>query len=350
MSKYMLNRCLWALVLFVASCVSDNKETPLGEFEKGVLIINEGAFGSNDGEIYHYDPEAGEMKSDIFEAKNSRPFAGLIQSLVLSGGRVYLVANTGKVEIVDAKDFSSKGAVNSGLDISRSIAVAAQKLFISDWGPYDENYSNPSSYLAVVRDIDGGSIDKKITISSRPEDLFVQSGNVLVACSSAKSINVISAEDEEVIESIFVEGNPFQFFEQGGKLYLYARDASQIYFHEISRSNFTVLNTVSIPLSGAGLSVAVGEGNDIYVLTSTGWPNYNDALAKVSLTSGQVLDAELYVGSGFYGLGFHSSSKQIYLGDNNGFQGNGSVMILDQSGQLLKTLDVGRGPSGFKFR
>jgi hypothetical protein len=78
------------------------------------------------------------------------------------GGRTFLVANTGKVEVVNSTDFLSRGVV-SGEDLvnSRSLAVMSEKLFISDWGPYDENWENPDSFIAVVQDLDGGPVEKK---------------------------------------------------------------------------------------------------------------------------------------------------------------------------------------------
>jgi hypothetical protein len=74
-----LSKKLFFLTLVLGlsfACDPVSPETPSGEFEDGVLIVNEGAFGANDGEIYHYDPESGEVQPDIFERKNNRPFAG----------------------------------------------------------------------------------------------------------------------------------------------------------------------------------------------------------------------------------------------------------------------------------
>ncbi len=349
MKQFGLFTALWAIALFLGSCVTDPVDAPLGEYEVGVLIMNEGAFGSNDGEVYHYIPASGELKPAIFEAENSRPYAGLLQDIVVTEDRTYLVANTGKVEVVDSKDFSSLGAVSEGLDITRSLVFVNQKLYISDWGAYDADFNSPESYIAVVNDATGGAIAKKIPVASRPEGLFVQDNNLLVACASAKKLEVISLSSETVAGSKDIEGSPVRFFEHGGKLYLYARDADHIYFHELNRTNHNVVGTVKVGLEGSTSNFALGDNGDVYVLTSTGWPDYNDAVAKISV-SGQVSDASIYTGSGFYGIGFHPNQKNIYIGDNNGFQGNGTVIIINQTGQEVTTLEVGRGPSGFVFK
>lgn len=340
---------LFLLMFFTIACSDDTPPIPLGEFEKGVLIMNEGAFGANDGEVFHYDPTSGEIRANIFESKNGRPFAGLIQNMVASEGRIFLVANTGKVEVVDSRDFSSKGAVTSGLDISRSLVVANQKMYISDWGPFDPGFNNPNSYIAVVGGLDGGSISKKIPVSSRPEGMFVAGNQLLVACTAGQKLDVISLNTDEKTKSLEVTGRPTRFFEAGGKLYLFARDGGKVYFHEINRSlaEITVTVTVNLPLSTPNF--ALKDDGEILIITSTGWPEFDDAIARVNISNGQIMNTAMFTGSGFYGIGFHKGRQEIYVADNNGFQGSGTVIVLNKDGHQQKTFLVGRGPSGFKF-
>jgi len=337
------------LLLFISSCMDDTPSIPLGEFEKGVLIMNEGAFGANDGEVFHYDPTSGEIKSSIFESKNGRPFAGLIQDMVAAEGRLFLVANTGKVEVVDRRDFSSMGAVTSGLDISRSLVVANQKMYISDWGAYDANFNSPDSYVAVVENLNGGEVSKKIPVSSRPEGMFVAGDQLLIACTAGQKLDVVPLNTEEKTKSLEVTGRPTLFFEEGGRLYLYARDGENVYFHEINRSLAEITGTITVNLPLSTSNFALTDNGEMLIITSTGWPDYNDAIAMVNISSGQVLNGAIFTGSGFYGIGFHKAREEIYVADNNGFQGNGTVIILDRDGQQQKTFLAGRGPSGFKF-
>lgn len=338
------------LLVTITSCMDDAPQIPLGEFEKGVLIMNEGAFGANDGEIFHFDPVSGEIKTDIFENKNGRPFAGLIQDMVASEGRLYLVANTGKVEIVDPRDFASMGAVSSGLDISRSLVTANKKIYISDWGPYDANFNSPESYIAVVGQLDGGTITKKIPVSSRPEGMYVAGNQLLVACTAAQKMDVVSLSTDEKIKSLDVTGRPIRFFEAGGSLYLFSRDATNVYFHEINRSNAEIIGTKTIIIEESTSNFTLDSNDEMLLITSTGWPDYNDSIVRININTGEVMNASIFSGSGFYGIGYDADRSEIYVADNNGFQGNGTVIVLDQSGQQLKTFAAGRGPSGFMFK
>lgn len=339
------------LIVTTLSCGSDPVEMPLGEFERGVLIINEGAFGANDGEIYHYDQDADAVTTNVFERVNSRPFAGVIQQLAHYDSYFYLVANTGKVEIVNAADFVSVGAVTSDqLAIPRAIAVAGQKLFISDYGPYDDQWNNPDSFIAVVQGKEGGAVSKTIPVPSQPEGLMVVGERLLVACAAGREVVVINVQTEEVISNLpLPEGAPYSFFNYNGQLYVYARNATHVYFYQLNTSNFTIANSIQIPVSNSiyNGNFALGENGNVYIIQTGG---STDRIVVVSLSTGQIINENLYQGSNFYGLGYHSATNNLYIGDNAGWQSNGNVLVVNELGVLQQTLNAGKGPSGFLFR
>ena len=347
--KYIFKNRLWALVLLlVAFSCQNGSEKPLGKYETGVLIMNEGNFGTNDGEIFHYNPSLRALTGQAFELENKRPFAGLLEDMVLEEGRLYLVANTGKIEIVDPATFKSLGAVTSNLDQPRSLATASGKLFVSDYGPYDANYQTPDSYVAVISGLDGGSVQKKIEVSDKPEDLFVSGKNVLVACSSGK-VEVIDADAETLTKTLSIPGKPVQFIEYGGKLWVYSYDQTKVYFHGIDLSTLQVAEMKSRALPKATGRIALGDEGQVYVVTSTGWPNYEDAIALISLESEQII-ADWKKGTGYYGIGYDPQRQEVYLANAKGFQGNGEVVIYQKNGTQVLSMEVGRGPSGFLFR
>jgi DNA-binding beta-propeller fold protein YncE len=346
--KLKLNQLIWALGLsfLLFSCDESGSERPLGEYETGILIMNEGAFGSNDGEVYHLDPVSGTLKPDIFEGANNRPFAGLLEDLVLADDRLYLIANTGKVEIVNPGDFKSLGAVSGDLDIPRSLAVNGNKLFISDYGPYDANFNTPDSYIAVVEGLNGGPIKKKIEVSNKPEDIFVFGKYVFVAGSEEGKVEIIDAEKETIFKTLEVSGSPQQFFQVDGVLWLYATGDKEIYFQSFRLDNLTKANVVTLPLADATSRITFDATGTIYILTSSGFPDYKDAVARVSIIN-STFEPGWIKGSGFYGIGFDTKQDLLYVSNAKGFQGNGTVTIYRKNGQVDSEKTVGRGPSGF---
>ncbi|MCE7054354.1 surface layer protein [Algoriphagus sp. AGSA1] len=344
-----LKQLLWAFALISVSfaCSDSGDEKPLGKYDNGILIMNEGNFGTNDGEVFHLNPNTQELLPNIFEAENSRPFAGLIQDMVLEDDRLYLVANTGKVEIVNPADFKSRGAITAELDIPRSLAVNGNKLFISDYGPYDETYANPDSYIAVVNGLDGGVVSKKIAVSSRPEDLFSYQNYIIVAGTNENKIEIIDATQEAVISTLDLDASPRQFHAEGGTLWIYAVTPDEVIFYTLNLSSLTLGNTYSVPVTKPTGRIVFDGDDKMYIVTSSDWPEYNDAIFELEIEGSTVTATELMTGTGFYGIGFDDERDQIYVANSNGFQGNGTVTVLSETGSVVRTFEVGRGPSGF---
>ncbi|PZX49386.1 YncE family protein [Algoriphagus chordae] len=344
-----LKQLLWASALLSVSfaCSDSNDEKPLGKYNNGILIMNEGNFGTNDGEVYHLNPNTEELLPNIFEAENLRPFAGLLEDMVLEADRLYLVANTGKVEIVNPADFKSSGAVSGELDQPRSLAVNGSKLFISDYGPYDASYATPDSYVAVVNGLDGGTVSKKIEVSNKPEDLFSYGNYIIVAGSEENKIEIIDATQEAVITTLDLEASPKQFYAEDGILWVYAVTADEVLFYTVNLSSLTLGTTYSVPVANATSRIAFDGDDDMYILTSSGWPDYNDAVVSIDIEGTTATATELMTGSGFYGIGFDDDLDQIYVANSNGFQGNGTVSVLTETGSVIRSFEVGRGPSGF---
>lgn len=339
----------FALIFILFACTENDPEIPLGEFDSGILIMNEGSFGSNDGEVYHLNSTTDELKANIFEEANARPFAGLLQDMVLENDRLYLVANTGKVEVVNPGDFTSLGSVTADLDQPRSLTVNSGKLFISDYGPYDASYATPESYIAVVNNTLGGEVSTKIAVSRKPEDLISYGKYVLVAGSEEGKVEVIDAEKSELIETIEVEGSPSRFFEADGKIYLFSPNGDELILYSFHLDNFTLATTTQYPISNATGKFAIDENGVMYILTSSGWPDYQDGIALLDIF-GSAIDPTWYEGSGFYGIGYDPVLDEIYVTNSNGFQGNGTVTVLDEDGVEKRSFEAGRGPSGFMFR
>lgn len=344
-----LKQLLWASALISVSfaCSDNNDETPLGKYDNGILIMNEGNFGTNDGEVYHLNPSTGELLPNIFETENLRPFAGLLEDIVLEADRMYLIANTGKIEIVNPATFKSLGAVSADLDQPRSLAVNGNKLFISDYGPYDASYATPTSYVAVVNGLDGGVVSKKIAVSSKPEDLYSYGNFILVASSETNKIEIIDASKEAITKTIQLDASPKQFYAEDGTLWVYSVSEDNVIFYTINLNTLDVAKTYTVPVAKATSRIAFDGDDEMYILTSSGYPDYNDAVVTIDIEGNTATATELMTGTGFYGIGYEGDLDQIYVANANGFQGNGTITVLSETGTVIRTFDVGRGPSGF---
>lgn len=323
-------------------------EPEAGPFAEGIFVVNEGQFGQNNGEISLIDLEEGTVRLSLFEEVNSRPFAGIIQSMIDNEDLTYLVANTGKVEIVNRDDFESVGAVEADLDLPRSLTVAGGNLYISDWGPFDANFGSPDSYIAVVEDVRGGTVARKIPVPSRPGAMLLRGNQLLIAASAASRLVVLDLGTEEVRE-IEVEGAPAGFLEHDGGLLLFARSGSTLFLHELNASTFAIVDTHMITLENA-TSIFDKHENTLYVGANDPFPATGSVVAAIDLTSRQVTNPAFYSGENLYGLSVNPANGDVWVTDAAGFQSNGQVFRLNAQGNLLDTFNVGAGPNNVIFR
>jgi hypothetical protein len=340
------------LPLFIA-CGTDPDPILKGTtYDHGVLIINEGNFSSGDGEITHYDPITEELTSDLFQTVNGVILAAYIEQVRLYGDKAFIVdSNQGaaKVVVVDKASFVEKGRVE-GLEIPRDVAVVDNKMFITDWGNYDEqgNYTNPHSFVAVA-DVNGGQVSDKIPVSSRPQSIIEFEGNIFVTCQASKEIVKINPSTLEIINRVIYEALPSEFLVNEGNLILYSTLDQKIHLAEIDPETLAATETIyGIPNSSRLILDGSGEA---WALTSTYSSDYSyteNAVLNFPL-SGTGPISTIYEARNLKGIGLDKVNSQLYIADDNGIQGNGTVIITDLQGEEIKKLDVGRVPSKFYF-
>lgn len=350
--KYLLLLLGVAVAVFT-SC--DNDPEPLvpgTSYDNGVLIVNEGNFFSADGEITHYDPVAEEVTNNLYQTVNGVILAAYVEQVGVFGETAYIVdSNQGaaKVVAVDKASFKEKGRVE-GLEIPRDVAVVENKLFIADWGDYDDegNYTNPNSFVAVAG-IGGGDITDRIIVSSRPQSIVGFDGNVFVACESSREIIKINPTSLEIEGRTTLSLTPSEFLIQEGRLLLFGADEQQIHLAEINPANLD-LSEVIYPIANA-TRLVLGEAGEAYALTTAYSSDYSYTENKVLRfpLSGSGAGETIYEARNLKGIGWNRAADQVFIADDNGIQGNGTVIITDRNGEEIKKLDVGRVPSRFYF-
>src|SRR5690606_21574441 len=345
---------LFAFLPFVfTACTSDPEpQLTVDSYDNGLLIVNEGNFFSGDGEISHYNQETGEVTNSLYQTVNGVVLAAYIEQVRVIGDNAYIVdSNMGgaKVVAVDKLSFREKGRVE-GLEIPRDVAVAGNKLFIADWGNYDEEgkFTNPNSFVAVT-DIDGGAIIEKIPVSSRPQSIVVLDGFIYVACAENKEVIKINPDTYEISARITFEASPKAVFINGNQLMLYSTLDQKLHLDVIDQASLSSSKTV-FDIPNSTRIILDGEGQ-AWALTSAYSADYSYTDNKVinfSLEGNGTLKT-IFEARNLKGIGLDKANRQLYIADDNGIQGNGTVMVTDLQGEEIGKLDVGRVPSKFYF-
>ena len=341
------------LPLFFTACTSDPEpQLTVDTYDNGVLIVNEGNFFSGDGEVSHYDQETGEMTNNLYQTVNEVILAAYIEQVRVFGENAYIVdSNQGRAKVVavDKASFREKGRVE-GLEIPRDVAVANNKLFIADWGNYDAqgNYTNPNSFVAVA-DINGGTVIEKIPVSSRPQSIVAWEGFIYLVGEANKEIIKINPTSLEIVTRKIHDASPNELLISGDQLILYSTLDQKLHLDVIDPATLASSKTI-FDIPNATRLVLDGEGQ-AWALTSAYSADYSytDNQVVNFTVSGNGRPEIIFEARNLRGIGMDKAKGHLYIADDNGIQGNGTVVITDLQGEAIGKLDVGRVPSKFYF-
>lgn len=348
MKKTRLFIFSWVTLALLLNGCSKNEPVPKGAFATGVFVINEGNFSESNGSVGFYDPAAKEVKQDIFAEVNGVTTGGLIQSVYFYANMAFIIDQLGnRIEVVEAETFKSIATLDEGLSTPRYMTVANGKGYVANWGPFDQNFNLPDSYVAVI-DLTSFTVSKTIPTGNGTEGLFTYNNSVYAANSYEATVQIIDAETDAITGAIDVADAPVGFVEdKNGKVWV----LSSSYFSgaalsQLDLNSKTVIK--SFPVSSAAKSLVInGAGDQLYYLAA---PFGGDAEVKmVSIDATEDAASALITAPNLYGLGIDPKTGVIYVGNHNGFQGNGTVLRYEGS-TLLDSFAAGVAPNGFVFR
>lgn len=351
------------MLVFLTSC--SNEETtpspyvPQGDFDSGVLVLNEGNFQQPNASISYVSFDFSRTQNDIFFGVNPDTTLGdTAQSIGFNGNLAYIVVNaSNKIEIVNRYTMVKVGAITSGLESPRYIAFANGKGYVTTWG------SGVGEGRIQIINLGSNTVTSTITVNDYPNKIIEHAGKLYVSHNNlgekGKTISVIDAGTDSVGSSIEVGDLPDTMKIEGDHLWVACNgklDYNNIANNTVGRIVEINLNSNSIiqslfpasasariihmDLYGDHIFYTVGNGIYRFPLTGTALPALPSFTAAVE---------DLY--------GFAVKNNKIYVGDSKGFLVNGQVSIYSSGeqfdpnpiGTLLKTVEVGLGPNGFYF-
>lgn len=340
---------LLSLTLISISCNNDD-ETPRGQYATGVIIVNEGNYGDADGSFDFYEPSQEIIDTDIYGTANDLQTSGVFQSIFFHEQLGYMIDQVGnKVTIVQAETFEYQAAIVDGLSTPRYMVAANGKGYISNWGPFDANYSLPNSFVTVI-DLADNSLLRTIEVGDGAEGLTVFGDHVFVANSYSNTIQEINTATDEVVSTIEIVDAPLSFVEDNsGKHWVLSSSflTGVAKLTQIDLASETILKSIEVAGSSKSLNIN-GAGTVLYFLSAPF--GAEGQVFAVSTSASTAPNDALLTQANLYGLGVNPDNDEIYTANNNAFQGNGTIQRYTSTGELLDTFAAGRVPNGFAFR
>jgi YVTN family beta-propeller protein len=349
--KHPLSSIILVLFLtFISISCNKDDETPRGQYATGVIVVNEGNFGDADGSFDFYEPSQEIMTSDIYGTANSLQTSGVFQSIFFHEQLGYMIDQVGnRVTVVEAETFEYQATIVDGLSTPRYMVAANGKGYISNWGPFDANFNLTNSFVAVI-DLANNSLLKTIEVGDGAEGLTVFGDQVFVANSYSNTIQEINTATDEVVSTIEIADAPLSFVEDNaGKHWVLSSSflTGAAKLTQIDLASETILKSIEVSGSSKSLNIN-GAGTVLYFLSA---PFGAEGQVFAVPTSASTAPTDpLLTQANLYGLGVNPENDEIYVANNNAFQGNGTIQRYTNTGELLDTFAAGRVPNGFAYR
>ena len=327
---------IFASALLFASCSNDDTtdtNVPLGAYDKGVLVLNEGNFGTPNASVSYISNDFIAV-NNIFGIENSdKKLGDVAQSMSFSDDKAFIVLNNSNVvEVVNRYTFKSIATISGNLKLPRYSVVLNGKLYVTN-----------NKALSVF-DAKTFTFIETILINKVTEKIVAANGKLYVtngAYGSGNAVTVVNPSSNNAMSTITVESGVNSIEEKNGSVYVLCGNADRSKLFKINTTNDTATAIESTTLKKA-LNMDI-DGDKIYYTKGTGV--YAMALNATTFSETPLFSVADNNFSTFYG--FNVIDGKIYSADANGFTADGVVKIFTTTGTELKTITVGRGPNSF---
>lgn len=338
-----------ATMLFV-SCSKDDDTNPIqnvpADYEKGILITNEGPFGNGSGTITFISEDYSTVEQNVYKNVNGKDLGNIVQSMGFQDDNAYIVVNnTNKIVIANRYSFQSVDSITVGINGPRYfIGADSNKGYVTNWG--DPN-DNSDDFVSVV-DLTTNVVSATIPVSFGPERMVSHNNKIYVAHQGGYGQNnLISVISGNSVESTITVGDvPNSMVVSGDVLYVlcagnpsYAGTETAGSLVKINLSTGTVVQTYTFATEEHPTSLAA-DGNNLYY-------SLDGKVYKLN-SSSTALPGTGIVDGFFYAL--EAKNGKLYATDAGDYTSRGSLKIYDLStNQEIQEFQTGIIPGAIYF-
>ncbi len=339
--------------LFLTACTNDDDvSTPLGAYDNGVLILNQGNFGGGNSSISFWSNDFSTFEFNAFSSVNpSVPLGDTAQDLGFYGDKAYIVVNlSNTIQVVNRYTLEHLTTISTGLSNPRYIAFANGNAYVTNWG----DASNAEDDYVAVINLTSNIVTSSIPVTEGPERILEYNDKLYIAHMGGygfgNSISVIQANNNtvssievgDVKNSMTIVNNDLYVL-CGGKP-SWAEPETSGSLVKINLSTNTV--TAALPfLLGNHPSNLIFHDNKFYYTVDSNV--FSKTIETNTIPTTPIFST---TAQGVYGVySFAIANNKIYVGDATDYNSNGNVYIYSLTGTLENQETVGVIPGGFYF-
>ena len=191
------------LALTAVSCNRDEADAiiPAEKHENGILVANEGKFGTPNAELSYISRGFSSIKNDIYKTTNGENLGDVLQHVNFHNGEAYLVVNnSNKIIVTDRYTFKKKAEITQDVKNPRYITFVGNQAYVTN-----STYGGEQSI--TVYNTENYNLIKKIPSSDVVERIVTAGTNVFVQNASfgtGNKLTIISSASNNVTGTITV--------------------------------------------------------------------------------------------------------------------------------------------------
>ena len=343
---------LSVLVLVISSCENIADPGTHTFTTSGVYVINEGSFGSGNGDISFFGVDSQGVTNNLSFSANDFSAGDVVQDMLIHDTlAVVVVNNSNKIRVFKLNTFQW----------IKDITIEQPRYIVK----VSDSLAYVSSWLGQIRILNLSAMEftGTIDVGDGPEGMAVAGNEVLVAISpgndyvnNTNSVKVIRTSDHAVIKTIRVGWNPLQLAYSKDDYRVYVACAGKDYVMPKVPGGLYVISTAQNGLIDSLVSLTRGvEVDSLYpgrisIQGDKGFfiSGFYGAVQKFNLSSLAVEDT---LAGLFYNVAVNTldqNDPNVYCTDATSLPG--TFKIYGPTFQLLHDFTVGDFPSGIVFR
>jgi hypothetical protein len=343
---------LLSVSVFVSCTNNDDDEVDSGDYNEGILVLNEGSSGQ--GSVSYVSNDLITFTQDAYTAANGSDLLGkYVQSIFFDGDKAYIIAGgSNKITVVNRNTFKIIAKIESGLVAPRYGVVKDGKAYVTNantyanWGDPADAVGYTDDYVAVIN-LTTNTVESKIELKATANRIVSENGKLYITEPyNSDKILVVNLTTKALETPINIGTDADTMEEENGTLYVMRSPygvASEIVKVKLSDNS---LSKITFPSDLQGAKNLDIEQNKIYYTVGTSVYGMNITATEASNTA--ILS---YTSTSAYGkmYGFAVKDNRIFIADGGDFTANSKAYVYSLTGTLEKEFTVGVGPNGFYF-
>jgi hypothetical protein len=343
---------LLSVSVFVSCTNNDDDEVDSGDYNEGILVLNEGSSGQ--GSVSYISNDLTAFTQDAYTAANGSDLLGkYVQSIFFDGDKAYIIAGgSNKITVVNRNTFKIIAKIESGLVAPRYGVVKDGKAYVTNantyanWGDPADAVGYTDDYVAVIN-LTTNTVESKIELKATANRIVSENGKLYITEPyNSDKILVVNPTTKALETPINIGTDADTMEEENGTLYVMRSPygvASEIVKVKLSDNS---LSKITFPSDLQGAKNLDIEQNKIYYTVGTSVYGMNITATEASNTA--ILS---YTSTSAYGkmYGFAVKDNRIFIADGGDFTANSKAYVYSLTGTLEKEFTVGVGPNGFYF-